>query len=66
MDLKVLDEWNDHYDSKFAKEHPDFEKWWRTHAHCDRDPKWAVAPRIAWKCAAFRQEYLEAREVGII
>lgn len=65
MDNQVLNQWNNHYDAKFAKEHPGFVKWWFNHAHCDKDPKFAVAARVAWKCACYQQEYLEAKEIGI-
>lgn len=65
MDPKVLNEWENHYDAKFAKEHSEFARWWRTHPHCDSDPKWSVKPRVAWKCEIYQQEFMEAKSVGI-
>lgn len=65
MDIDKLIEANQRFDKEFQRTHPQFVQWWANHPHCDKDPKFAVAPRVAWKCECYQQEYLEAKEIGI-
>jgi len=66
MDIDKLIIANDKFDEEFERMHPKFARWWRSHPHCDSDPKWAVKPRVAWKCEIYQQEYMEAKSVGAV
>ncbi len=65
MDIDKLIEENKLCDDAFAKQQPDFVRWWSQHPHCDPDPKFAVRARVAHKCQCYRQEFLDAKEVGV-
>ncbi len=56
---------NDKFDNEFARQHPDFVAWWHKHPHCDPIEKWRVAPRVAWKAKCYRDEFMEAKSVGL-
>jgi hypothetical protein len=64
MDLKKLAEANKRFDQEFVDKHPDFVRWWSNHPHCDPDPQYRVAARVAYKCASYHDEFLSAKEVG--
>ncbi len=66
MDVKLLAELHAKYDTEFAETHPMFVRWWAKHKHNDPDPKYAIAPRIAFKCACFYDEYQEAKTIGVV
>lgn len=65
MDIDKLTKANQKRDAQFAADNKDFVVWWHKHPHCDPDPKWAVAARVAYKCQSYRQEFFETREVGL-
>lgn len=66
MDLKKIREFEVQYDKAFAEKHMDFVVWWAGHRHNDPDPKYAVAPRVAYKCACFYDEFWNAKQVGAV
>ncbi len=66
MDVKLLAELTEKYDREFYEKHPDFVKWWAKHAHNTPDPQYAVAPRIAYKCAIYYDEFHELKRMGAV
>lgn len=66
MDLKKLAECNKRFDSEFCQKHQDFVAWWAKHPHNDPNPIYAVNPRIAYKCACYQDEFLEAKSIGAV
>ncbi len=64
MDVKLLAELSAKYDREFSEKYPAFVKWWAKHTSNDPDPRYAIAPRIAYKCACFYDEYQEAKQFG--
>ncbi len=66
MDPKLLAEFSHQYDREFADKHPAFVKWWAKHAHNTPDPQYAVAPRIAYRCAIYYDEFHELKHIGAL
>ncbi len=64
MDANLLAQFSAKFDREFAAKYPAFVKWWSSHKHNDPDPKYAVAPRIAYRCAIYYDEYQEAKQFG--
>ena len=64
MDIDKLIAANKRFDEEFEVEHPRFVAWWHGHLHCDKDPKFSVPARVAFKCQLYQDEFLESRQYG--
>ena len=62
VDLAVLAQWEKHFDDKFARDFPQFIAWFQTHPDYQQE----ISPRIAHKCQRYQDEYLEAKQYGVI
>jgi hypothetical protein len=64
MNIEKLTEANNRLDANFSADHKDFAVWWHKHDHCDSEPKWQVAARVAYKCQRYRNEFMDAKQIG--
>ena len=62
MDQRVYDEASKLLDEKFEQKYPQFVAWFKTHP----DYRQEIKPRIAHNCQCYQDEYLAAKEVGLI
>lgn len=65
MDFKKIKEAERKFDSDFMMEHLDFVEWWAKHPHNDAPENYKIPPRKAWQCKCYRDEYMEAKSIGL-